>query len=205
MMKKKIAAALLTLTAMFATFPMNAFAADQTVKPADGSGSCEVVASATVTDRELEELGLNVVVSFPTEITLALDSGTKTFDGTGSIYAYGILDSGKSLTVTIDSGNAAYGQVKYRASAGGAASGSADNFYATVTEKMVKVVNSVEGAGQIDEVAFSAAETLQNYIDRAGGSDASTYATLSVSIGSLIPTSGKGIYFTNVPFKIAIQ
>lgn len=203
MLKKKIAATLLTLAAMTATFPMNALAAGQTVKPADGG--CEVVASATVTDRELEELGLNVVVSFPTEITLALDSGTRTFDGTGSIYAYGILDSGKSLTVAIDSGSAAYGQVKYRASAGAAASGSADNFYASVTEKMVKVVNSVEGAGQLDEVSFSAPETLQNYIDRAGGGDASTYATLSVSIGSLIPTSGKGIYFTNVPFKIAIQ
>ncbi len=204
MMKKRIATALLTLAAMFAALPVNAFAAEQTVEPTDGSGSCEVVASATVTDRELEELGLNVVVSFPTEISLALDTGTKTFDGTGGIYAYGIMDSGKSLTVTIDSSHAAYGQVKYRASAGAAASDSADNFYASVTEKLVKVTNSVEG-GQLDEVSFSAGETLQNYIDRAGSSDASTYATLSVSIRSLIPTSGKGIYFTNVPFKIAIQ
>lgn len=203
MMKKRIITALLALTTMFVSVPMPALAADQTVTPADGG--CEVTASAAVTDRELEELGLNVVVSFPAEINLALDSGTKTFDGTGDIYAYGILDSGKSLTVAIDADNEAYGQVKYRPNAGAEASGSADNFYAAVTEKMVKTSGSVQGEAQLDEIGFSAAETLQNYIDRAGGSDVSTYATLSVSIGNLIPTSGKGIYFTNVPFKIAIQ
>lgn len=203
MMKKKIAATVLTLATVFATIPMSVYAAEQTVKPADGG--CEVVASATVTDKELEELGLNVVVSFPTEISLALDTSTKTFDGTGSIYAYGILDSGSSLTVTIDSDNAAYGKVQYRANAGAAASSSADNFYASVTEKMVMVSGSVEGTTQLDAVSFSAAETLQNYIDRAGGNDVSTYAKLSVSLGSFIPTSGRGIYFTNVPFKIEIE
>lgn len=202
-MKKKIAAALLTLAALCAAVPANAFAADQTVDA--GDGSCEVTASATVTDEELKELGLNVVVSFPAEVALTLDSGSKTFKGTGSVYAYGIMDDGENLTVTIDSGHVAYGKVKYRASAGGASSDSADNFFATVTEKMAKVSNSVEGSDQLDAVGFTAAETRQNYFDKSGDDEISAYAKLSVSIGGLIPTSGKGIYYTDVPFKIAIQ
>lgn len=202
-MKKKIAAVLLALSALCAAVPANAFAADQTVEA--GDGSCEVTASAAVTDEDLKELGLNVVVSFPAEVALTLDAGSKTFKGTGSVYAYGIMDDGQNLTVTIDSENAAYGKVRYRANAGGAPSDSADNFFATVTEKMAKVSNSVEGAEQLDTAGFTAAETQQNYFDKAGDDEISAYAKLSVGIGGLIPTSGTGIYFTNVPFKIAIQ
>ena len=204
MMMKKIAAVLLTLTTICAAAPANAFAADQTVAVGDSGSSCEVTASATVTDQDLEDLGLNVVVSFPTEVALALDKGTKSFKGSDSIYAYGIMDSDKSLTVEIDSASDAYGKVKYRANAGAQVSSPANNFYASVTEKLVKVSNSTSGE-QLDEAVFSASETLQNYLDKAGSEEMSTYAKLDVELGSLIPTSGKGIYFTNVPFKIAIQ
>ena len=205
MMMKKIAAVLLTLTAFCAALPSNVFAADQTVTVGDGGSSCEVTASATVTDQDLEDLGLNVVVSFPTEVALALDKGTKSFKGSDSIYAYGIMDSGKSLTVAIDPANAAYGKVKYRGSAGAQVSAPSNNFFASVTEKLVKVSNSTPGTEQVDEVAFSAPETLQNYLDKSGNDEISTYARLDVELGGLIPASGKGIYFTNVPFKIAIQ
>lgn len=205
MMMKKIAAVLLTLTAFCAAVPANVFAADQTVAVGDGGSSCEVTASATVTDQDLEDLGLNVVVSFPTEVALALDKGTKSFKGSGSIYAYGIMDSGKNLTVAIDSANAAYGKVKYRASAGAQVLASSNNFFASVTEKLVKVSNSTPGTERLDKAVFSASETLQSYLEKAGSGEISTYAKLDVEIGSLIPTSGKGIYFTNVPFKIAIQ
>ena len=204
MMMKKIAAVLLTLTAFCAALPSNAFAADQTVTVGDGGSSCEVTASATVTDQDLEDLGLNVVVSFPTEVALSLDKGTKSFKGSGNIYACGVMDSGKSLTVAVDPANAAYGKVKYRAGAGAQVSSPSNNFFASVTEKLVKVSNSTSGA-QLDEAAFSAAETLQNYLDKAGSDEISTYARLDVELGGLIPASGKGIYFTNVPFKIAIQ
>lgn len=205
MMMKKIAAVLLTLTALCTAVPASVFAADQTVTVEDGGSSCEVTASATVTDQDLEDLGLNVVVSFPTEVALALDKGAKSFKGSGSIYACGVMDSGKSLTVAVDSANAAYGKVKYRASAGAQVSSPSNNFFASVTEKLVKVSNSTSGTEQLDEAVFSAPETLQNYLDKTGGDEISTYARLDVEIGGLIPASGKGIYFTNVPFKIAIQ
>lgn len=205
MMKNKIAAAIISLTALCAMIPANVFAAEQTVEAGESGNACEVTASATVTDQELKDLGLNVVVSFPTEVALALDKDSKEFKGTGNIYAYGIMDSGKQLAVAIDSENAAYGKVKYRDTAGGAASTSANNFFASVSEKMIKVSNSVDGVGQLDEVTFTAPETLQNYLDKSADSEIGTYAKLSVNIGSLIPTSGKGIYFTNVPFRISIQ
>lgn len=204
MMMKKMAAVLFTLTTLCTAVPMNAFAADQTVAVGDGGSSCEVTASATVTDQDLEDLGLNVVVSFPTEVALALDKGTKSFKGSGSIYAYGIMDSGNNLTVAIDSANDAYGKVKYRANAGAQVSSPSNNFFASVTEKLVKVSNSASGE-QLDEATFSASETLQNYLDKAGSEEMSAYAKLDVELGGLIPASGKGIYFTNVPFKIAIQ
>lgn len=205
MMMKKIAAVLLTLTALCTAVPVGVFAADQTVTVGDGGSSCEVTASATVTDQDLEDLGLNVVVSFPTEVALALDKGTKSFKGSGSIYAYGIMDSGSSLTVAIDSANAAYGKMKYRASAGAQVSSPSNNFFASVTEKLVKVSDSAPSTEQLDEAVFSAPETLQNYLDKTGGDEISRYARLDVELGGLIPVSGKGIYFTNVPFKIAIQ
>lgn len=205
MMMKKIAAVLLAFTAFCAAAPANAFAADRTVAAGDGGSSCEVTASATVTDQDLEDLGLNVVVSIPTEIALALDAGTKSFKGSGSIYACGIMDSGNSLAVAIDHANAAYGKVKYKADAGAQASSPAGNFFASVTEKFVKVANSAPGTEKLDEAAFSASETLQNYLDKAGGSEISSYARLDVEICSLVPASGKGIYFTNVPLKIAIR
>ena len=204
MMMKKMAAVLFTLTTLCTAVPMNAFAADQTVAVGDGGSSCEVTASATVTDQDLEDLGLNVVVSFPTEVALALDKGTKSFKGSGSIYAYGIMDSGNNLTVAIDSANDAYGKVKHRANAGAQVSSPSNNFFASVTEKLVKVSNSASGE-QLDEATFSASETLQNYLDKAGSEEMSAYAKLDVELGGLIPASGKGIYFTNVPFKIAIQ
>lgn len=115
------------------------------------------------------------------------------------------MDSGKSLTVAVDSANAAYGKVKYRASAGAQASSPSNNFFASVTEKLVKVSNSTPGTESLDEAVFSAPETLQNYLDKAGSEEISTYAKLEVELGGLIPASGKGIYFTNVPFKIAVQ
>ena len=35
--------------------------------------------------------------------------------------------------------------------------------------------------------------------------DMEHFSTLDVSIQNLIPTSGTGIYYTNVPLKIAVQ
>lgn len=201
---RKAIAALACLMALCAANPMGALAADQTVGPVDGEGACEVAASATVTDQDLEDLGLSVVVSLPTEVTLTLDAASKAFKGSGSIYAYGVMDSGRELAVAIDAGNAAYGKVKYRVGAGEPTSDPTDNFHASVTEKLAKVTNSVEAERSV-EASFTASETLECYMDRTKDRAITTYARLYVDIGGLIPASGKGTYFTNVPIKISIR
>lgn len=189
-LKKKLTAMLLTVAAFMTALPMNVFASEQVVDPAEND-SFEIVASATVTDDDLAELGLNVVVSFPVEVALSLDED-KAFSGAGTVYAYGIMDTGSTLSVSIDSTNAAYGKVKYRANAGAQGTDSTTNFFATVTETLSKE-------------SFSAEETLNNYLAQKEGNDMPNFSSLAISINNLLPTSGTGIYYTNVPLKIVIQ
>lgn len=189
-LKKKFTAALLTIMAFMTALPVNTFASEQTVDPAEND-SYEITASATVTDAELTELGLNVVVSFPVEIALTLDED-HAFSGTGTVYAYGIMDDGSTLSITIDETNAVYGKVKYRADEQSEGTDSAANFFAEVTETLSKE-------------SFSAAETLSNYLAKREVTNIPVVSSLAVSIKNLIPTSGTGIYYTNVPLKIEIQ
>ena len=189
-MKKKFTAALLTLAALLASVPTTVFAANQTVSPA-AQDSFAVVASASVTQENLADLGLNVVVSFPAELALTLD-GTKAFSGSEKIYAYGIMDTGKTLSVTIDTTNEAYGKVKYHPTGSDTSSDSGTNFFSTVEESLSKE-------------SFTATETKDNYLAQMEGSEMSNFSQLSVSIKNLIPTMGSGVYYTNVPLKIAVR
>lgn len=189
-MKKNLAATFVTLTTLMASMPMTAFAAAQTVNPAE-QDSFEVMASASVTDADLAELGLNVIVSFPAEIALSLDEN-KAFSGSDKIYAYGIMDTDSSLSVTIDTSNAAYGKVKYRKTASDTGTQSATNFFSTVAENLSKE-------------SFTATETKDNYLAQRDGGSMTAYSTLEVSIQNLIPTFGTGMYYTNVPLKMEIQ
>ena len=189
-LKEKLLTVLVAMAAFMTALPVNAFASEQVVDPAEND-SFEVVASATVTDADLTELGLNVVVSFPVEIALTLDED-KAFSGAGTVYAYGIMDDGSTLSITIDETNAAYGKVKYRADAQSEGTDSAANFFAEVTETLSKD-------------SFSAAETLSNYLAKREVTNIPAVSSLAVSIKNLLPTSGTGIYYTNVPLKIEIQ
>ena len=189
-LKEKLLTVLVAMAAFMTALPVNAFASEQVVDPAEND-SYEITASATVTDDDLEELGLNVVVSFPVEVALTLDE-EKAFSGVGTVYAYGIMDNGSTLSITIDETNAAYGKVKYRADAQSEGTDSAANFFAEVTETLSKDT-------------FSAAETLSNYLAKREVTNIPAVSSLAVSIKNLLPTSGTGIYYTNVPLKIEIQ
>ena len=188
-MKKRLLAALLTITAMVASMPTTAFAATETINPST-SDSFEVLASADVTHENLAALGMNVVVSMPVEVGLSL-SGSD-FSGNDNIYAYGIMDMDSTLSVTIDNANEAYGVVKYRTTESGEASVIAADYYNEVAESLTKE-------------SFSATETRENYLAQKAAEDMTNLSTLNVSIKSLIPVSGTGEYFTNIPLKIAVQ
>lgn len=189
-MKKKLVTVLMTIATLLTTLPTTALASTQTVDPADNQ-SFDVIASANVTDEDLAQLGLNVVVSFPVEIILSMD-GTKAFSGSDKVYAYGIMDSNNTLSVTIDTSNENYGKVKYRETAFDTGKDSTTNFFASVTETLSKE-------------SFTAEETMNNYLAQMEGNDMLNYSQLNINIKNLIPTFGTGIYYTNVPLKIALQ
>lgn len=189
-MKKKLVTVLMTMATLLTTLPATALASTQTVDPSDNQ-SFDVIASANVTDEDLAQLGLNVVVSFPVEIILSID-GSKAFSGSDKVYAYGIMDSDNTLSVTIDTSNENYGKVKYRKTSSDTGTDSTTNFFATVTETLSKE-------------SFTAEETMNNYLAQMEGNDMLNYSQLNISIKNLIPTFGTGIYYTNVPFRIALQ
>ena len=189
-MKKKLMTVLMTMTTILTTLPTTTLADTQTVDPTDNQ-SFDVIASANVTDEDLAELGLNVVISFPAEIILSID-GNKAFSGSEKVYAYGIMDTDSTLSVTINTNDENYGKVKYRANSSDVGVDSATNFFAIVTETLSKE-------------SFTAEETKNNYLSQMEGNDMENYAKLDISIQHLIPTFGTGIYYTNVPLRIALQ
>lgn len=189
-MKKQLFTFFMVMATLFTYLPTTTWASVQTVDPTEHQ-SFEVVASATVTEDDLVALGLNVVVSFPVEIALSIDED-KAFSGSEKVYAYGIMDSSNTLSVTIDETNENYGKVKYRENASAVGMDSGVNFFATVTESLNKE-------------SFTAEETKDNYLAQMKGIDMVNYSQIDVCIQNLIPTSGTGIYYTNIPFRIELQ
>lgn len=188
-MKRKIVAMALTALMMTSLLPTSSLAAPNEVEATNGS-NFEITATANVTNDDLNDLGLNVRISFPTEFSLALNTDNKTFEGSDVIYAYGIMDPDHTLKVTIDESSESYGKVCYRKD--GSTVTSESNFFATVTESLSKT-------------SFTATETQENYLKKVASQDMPHYATVNVGIKNMIPTSGIGDYFTLVPLKIAIE
>lgn len=189
-MRKKIFTALLTAVTLLTTLPMNVFAANETFEPKDGD-KVTVVASAIVTEDELVALGLDLVISIPTEISLSLND--KTFEGSGEIYAYGVMDKEKVLRVNIDETHEDYQAIYFHETPGDNSSTllSDTNFNGTVKESL-------------DNTSYIYSNTSQNYLDLLNGDDFTYKSVLSVEIQNMMPYFGVGEYFTRVPLVIEI-
>lgn len=189
-MRKKIFTALLTAVTLLTSLPMNVFAANETFEPEDGD-KVTVVASAIVTEDELVALGLDLVISIPTEISLSLNN--KTFEGSGEIYAYGVMDKEKVLRVNIDETHEDYQAIYFHETPGDNSSMllSDTNFNGTVKESL-------------DNTSYIYSNTSQNYLDLLNGDDFTYKSVLSVEIQNLMPYFGVGEYFTRVPLVIEI-
>lgn len=187
-MKNRLMAVLLTLAMVGALLPVKAYA-DVAVDKVNGN-TASVEAAATVTEADLEALGLNLMVSIPAEVTLTRTD--KNYSGDGKIYAYGFMDSGSTLKVSIDESNEAYGVVKFKSGEEAEAVTSEDNFFSTVSMSL-------------ENGSFTATKTQQNYVAKLNGESMGNYATLSISINDLKPISGAGKYYTDVPIKIVVE
>lgn len=190
-MRKKFFTALLTTATMLSTLPVNAFAAENTFSPKDGD-KMTVVASASVTKNDLTELGLDLIVSIPTELSLAMD-GNGNFTGSNEIYAYGVMGEGEALSVSIDETYEDYLKILYRKTPEDSSAVFSDtNFNGTVKESLSRT-------------SFTGIQTAQNYLDKKNGSNFTYTSALSVEIKGLLPYLGAGQYFTRVPLIIRLR
>ena len=190
-MKKKVITTVLTMTVLLAGMPVTALAETTTISPTDGD-TATVVASADVTEADLEELGLNLVLSIPASVSLSLDEN-KNFTGEDVVYAYGLMDENTKLTVAVDTGNADYGNVYFKKDDTSEAKlFDNDSYNGSVTETL-------------SNAAFTSEQTLANYLKIAADEDVENTAALSVSIEGMIPIYGIGDYYTNVPLVISFE
>ena len=190
-MRKKIFTTLLTAVTLFTSLPMNIFAANTTFEPENGD-KVTVVASAIVTETELSELGLDLVISIPTDIPLSMEGNS--FKGTGEIYAYGVMDNDKVLCINIDQTHNDYLKVYFHETPGdnSATLSSDTNFNGTVK-------------AFLNSTYFTYENTAKNYLNIQNGEDFTYKSVLSVEIKNLLPYFGAGEYFTRVPLIIELN
>lgn len=190
-MGKKFFTVLLTTAAMLSALPVNTFAAENSFAPKDRD-KVTVVANASVTKEDLSNLGLDLVISIPTEMSLALDSSGN-YTGSNEIYAYGVMGEGEVLSVSIDETYEDYLKILYRKTPEDSTSVFSDtNFNATVKESL-------------SSTSFTGTQTAQNYLDKKNGNSFTYTSALFVEIKGLLPYLGAGQYFTRVPLIIRMQ
>ena len=191
-MKKNVITAMLTMMVLMASLPMTALAEMTTIEPDDGD-TANVIASADVTEADLEELGLNLVLSIPTSISLDLDEDNN-FTGEDVVYAYGLMEEKTMLSVAVNDQDADYGNVYFKKNTDTEAVLFDNDFYnGSVTE-------TLNGG------TFTAEQTLANYVKVTESRDVEHKAVLSVSIEGMLPIYGVGdYYYTNVPIVISFE
>ena len=190
-MKKNVIVTLLTMAVLLAGMPVTALAETTTISPNDGD-TATVVASADVTEEDLEELGLNLVLSFPTSVSLILDED-KNFTGGDVVYAYGLMDEDTKLVVEVDTDHADYGNVYFKKN--------------DTTEAKLFDNDSYNGnvTETLSNASFISEQTLANYLRIQEDEDVEHTAALSVSIEDMLPIYGIGDYYTNVPLVVSFE
>lgn len=190
-MKKNVIATVLTMAVLLAGMPVTVLAETTTISPSDGD-TATVVASADVTEEDLEELGLNLVLSIPASISLTLDENNN-FTGEDVVYAYGLLDESTKLVVAVDTDNTDYGNVYFKKD--------------ETSERKLFDNDSYNGSvtETLENGAFTSEQTLANYLNFAADEDVDNTAALSVSIEGMIPIYGIGNYYTNVPLVVSFE
>ena len=190
-MKKNVFVTMLTIAVTLASMPMTALAETTTISPNDGD-TATVVASADVIEADLEELGLNLVLSIPTSISLTLDEN-KNFTGADVVYAYGLMDENTKLSVSVDADDADYGNVYFRKNdATDAVLFDNDSYNGSVSQTLTNA-------------AFTSAQTLANYLNVSENQEVENTSTLTVSIEGMVPIYGIGNYYTNVSLLISFE
>lgn len=192
--KIRTALSLATAIAMLAismAFPSYATTTAHTLDDGHSTSDGNVTATFTIGDEELNALGYTATVSVPTEVALTLSAGK--FTGTDYVGVSGIIGTGQTISVTIDSSAAGY-RVIYGPSS---------------FSKNLNGLTSEQFSETLSVTSWDADACYQNLQDKADGKAYSAWTTpgaLSVSItGSTFIPRYKGGYSTVVPLKIKLN
>lgn len=141
----------------------------------------------TVSESDLADMGYGPTASVPLNIGLSYESASSRYSGSGEVYAYGVINSGKQISVSIDTSDERLGDVY-----------DSNNVDCT-TET---------GSGydcSLSKVDWSRTECYKNYTDISDGKSVTHMSVLSVTVpkACFIPT-GTGDYKAYVPLKIQL-
>ena len=110
---KVMLSAVFVVSAIFGASQASTYAEDKDVKLTTVGETKDETVSArfTVTQQTITDLGYDTVVTIPVEIELTLNTSTKKFEGSGSVAAYGILDTDQAVKVDIKDTDSVYGVI----------------------------------------------------------------------------------------------
>ncbi|MBR1633614.1 MAG: hypothetical protein IJ682_00975 [Lachnospiraceae bacterium] len=192
--KRRMAAIMLAAAMLCSTETMAVSASETTTYTLDDDNTSKtgsVTAKFTIGDTELSALGYTTTVSIPNEVALTLKDGK--FSGTGYIGVSGIIDSAQTISISIDTDNAAYKVVKGPLGySKDLSSLSPDKFYE-----------------HLGKNGWSASQTHANLEDKTAGKAISAWTepgTIEVSIdGKAFVPRYKGNYSTAIPLTIELK
>ena len=147
----------------------------------------EVTGNFTVSDSDLADMGYGPMISVPLSISLSYQSSESKYSGSGTIYGYGILDNGKSITASINTSSSKYGKV-YDKDDEDCTIASGSGFSCTLSKER-----------------WSKAECRANMEAKKTGASVPHTGSLTVAVSknSFLPT-GTGNYKTYVPLVIQL-
>lgn len=189
---KRMAATALTVGIAVGTLPGITAFADTTkdvAVPSTGQTTQDVKAYFNVTQEDLNALGYDLIVTVPLSFQLGFDKLNKAYKGSGKVSASGVLDSGKVVSVKIDTAHEKYGKI----------------FVGDSTSDVTARESSGFKSGMTKE-QWTSLMCYENLKNRMTSSAMKWTSDLSVTVPfSAFTLKDLGEYFTTVPLVISLQ
>lgn len=193
-MRKKLIKLLLAIVMVIGMLPMTAFAQEINMDEEMVSNPTgEVKAEFEVDSDFAYEMGYDLIVSFPLNISLTYDSETEAFVGTDEVYAYGITGGDTMVQVAINKEHSGYGRLL----------GPATERYDISSTVSETIDGEEKGTVSADDCYYNLLAVKG--MDGKSTEDISTMdLSVEVPADSFIPRY-RGTYYTCVPLVITIE
>lgn len=188
---KRMTAAVLTVGVALGALPGVTAFADTTkdvAVPSTGQTTQDVKAYFNVTQEDLNALGYDLIVTVPLSFQLGFDKLNKAYKGSGKVSASGVLDSGKAVSVKIDTSHEKYGKIFVGDSITDVTSGGSSGFKSSLTTER-----------------WSQLMCYENLKNRMNSSAPKWSSDLYVTVPfSAFTLKDLGEYYTTVPLVISL-